>query len=71
MNVISDSAHPRTIKLVGTKQFEVEMLQMPDDTFAIRYHRRANVSHDYVENIQHYLSAFIVFEQKLLEMEGN
>lgn len=63
--------HPVTVKMIGTKFFEVELFVMPDSSYCIRYHRNVMKSHDYSENIPDFKTAAILFDLKVQEMEGN
>lgn len=63
--------HPITVKLVGTKSFEVEMLLMPDYTYQIRQHSYSFSYHDVSDNIQDYNTASYIFDLIAQELEGH
>lgn len=64
------NVHPVTIKLIGTKNFEVELYEMPSGLYCIRYENRRLGGSDYSENIQDFKTASYLFDVKVAELEG-
>ena len=62
---------PVTVKLIATKNFEVELLQLEDGAYTVRYQRRGRTAHHYTDDVSDLSFALKMFDLKLREMEGN
>lgn len=60
-----------TVKLIGTKFYEVELLVSPNDTYFIRYQNKRDLSSSESEYIHDFKTASILFDLKVIELEGN
>ena len=61
----------KTVKMIGTRLFEVVLIQQDSGIYIIQYHRKSDSGFDYSEDIQDFKTASFLFDLKVQEMEGN
>lgn len=62
--------YKKTVKLIATNKFEVEMLVAKDDSYYIRYHKLFLDNSEFSERITDFKTASYLFDLKVQELEG-
>ena len=63
--------YPITVKSVSTKLFEVSLLQLTNEFYVVVSNQQGKTSKNYSEEISDFKTASMIFDLRIVHLEGN